>query len=333
MILKLNDKLEEVKYRKLQPKNELIEKLENNKYSYKKINDKYDYNTRIITKSLYYVEDNMIGEYSHKNYMEYLFNAWDTHSGIIISPDIIWYTLQCELSSIVSTKVDTYRDLFTTSQEKQEIKVLSSSLTIMPLGTLMNALRNKIPSDISNFLPEFSTTTQRSIFARYAAFCDMVSPYYNYSMFCCGFPAIDVQGDPSDWQKLRSNWQSIGKLFTKDQDYISRVDGLLDRICNSLNDVSFWKEMLTLDKCGSGHQFTVNGWINNLYVQQPDLAFPENYPSHISVVKYKQLDTDKDYEMKQGLICSKKENGFLIPDFAHIIYEKKDETVTEIKTR
>jgi hypothetical protein len=47
------------------------------------------------------------------------------------------------------------------------------------------------------------------------------------------------------------------------------------------------------------------------------------------LVKYKQLNTNKDYEMKQGLFASKKEGGFLVPDFAHIIYEKGPEVTTK----
>lgn len=325
MIITLNDKLEESKYRKPQEKQELVNRLTNAKWDYL---DKKNWKNKIKIQNLFYVEDNMEGDYSHKNYIEYLLAAWDSHLGIIVSPDIIWYTLQCELTSIVATNAETYRSLFTDSNEKKEIKVLSPSLTVMPLDTLMEALAQKIPAGIRAFLPEFSTSTQRSIFARYAAFCDMVSPYYNYSMFMCGFPAINIRGDQADWVKVHHSWKAIGKLFTKHQDYIARVDGILGQICGSLNDADFWRDMFKLDQCGSGHQYTVSGWLANIFEQEPNLKFPENYSSHISTVAYKQLNTKKDYEMKQGLICSRKENGFLLPEFAHIVYEK---TQTVIK--
>lgn len=327
MIITLNDKLEESKYYKPHPKQDLIEKLTDIKWEYP---DKKDYSKRLKIQNLFHIEDNIEGDYSHKNHIEYLLAAWDSHWGIVISPDILWYTLQCELTSIVATHSETYRDLFTTSQEKQDIIVQSNSLTIMPLDTLMAAVRKKIPSDIAAFLPEFSTSNQRSIFARYAAFCDMVSPYYNYSMFCCGFPAIDVRGDQADWAKLHHSWKCLGKMFTKHQDYIARVDDVLSQICGSLSDADFWRDMFKLDKCGSGHQYEVSGWLTSIYEQQPDLKFPENYPSHISMVAYKQRDTKKDYEMKQGLISSKKEGGFLVPDFAHIIYEKTKPVTTPV---
>jgi hypothetical protein len=106
---------------------------------------------------------------------------------------------------------------------------------------------------------------------------------------------------------------------------------LLGRICGSLGDVDFWKDMFSLERCGSGSQYIVLGWINDVYLKTPKLKFVENYSSHISIVKYKQLNTNKDYEMKQGLISSKKEGNFLVPDFAHIIYEKREETKTETK--
>lgn len=325
MIISLNDKLAESKYYKPHPKGDLIDRLTNIKWEYP---DKKDYSKKNKIQSLFFIEDNLEGEYSHKNYMEYLLAAWDSHWGIIVSPDIIWYTLQCELTSIVSTHVETYRSLFSDSPDKQEILVFSPSLTVMPLDTLMQALVEKIPSDVKAFLPEFSTSTQRSIFARYAAFCDMVSPYYNYGMFCCGFPAIDVRGDLTDWQRLHTSWQELGKLFTSHQDYIARVDAVLEKICLSLNDADFWRDMFALDQCGSGHQYTVSGWLASLYEQEPDLKFPENYPSHISEVNYKQLNTKKNYVMKQGLLYSRKENGFLLPDFGHIVYEKTDKPVT-----
>jgi hypothetical protein len=330
MILTLNDKLDAT-HRKLKTKTELVDNLANIESSYVKVGNSYDYSRKVHTQSLFYIEDNIESEYSHQNYMEYLQEAWNTHAGIVITPDILWYALQCELSGLVISKVNTYRDLFTTSQEKQEIKVRSDSMTVMPLDVLMDAVKAKVPSDISGFLPEFSTSTQRSVFARFAAFCDMVSPYYNYSMYCCGFPAIDVRGDAADWQKMRKSWQSIGKLFTEDQDYINRVDDLLGKICGSLGDVDFWKDMFSLERCGSGSQYIVLGWINDVYLKTPSLRFVENYSSHISIVKYKQLDTNKDYEMKQGLISSKKEENFLVPDFAHIIYEKREETKIETK--
>ena len=313
MILTLNDKLEESKHYKPSEKKAIANRLQ-----YKN----GEFSVKTDPQELFYVEDNIDGEYSHKNYMEYLLAVWDSHWGIVVSPDIIWYTLQCELTNLVCKNVESYRDLFITSKEKQEITVQSGSLTVMPLESLMAKLKEKVPSNVEAFLPEFSTSTKRSIMARYAAFCDMVSPYYEYAMFLCGFPAINVLGDASDWIKLKSSWHNVGKLFKKHQNYVNKVDNILEQICDSLSNVSFWKKMFVLEKCGSGHQYETYGWLTDLF--KDEVRYPEIYPSHISIVSYKQLDTNKNYEMKQGLISSKKEGAFLIPDFAYIVYEKKE---------
>jgi hypothetical protein len=322
MIITLNDKLKELDYNPTST-GQIIDILENKKTEY--VNK-----GKTVKQSLFYIEDNIEGKIGHKNYVEYLLAAWDSHYGIVVSPDIIWYLLQCELTSIVATNAETYRDLFTTSKEKKTITIQSNSLTVMPLDALMQALIKEIPSEVTSFLPEFSTSSQRAIFARFAAFADMVSPYYNYCMYCCGFPAIDVRGDQADWAKLHYKWKCLGKMFSKHQDYISRVDNAIAQICGSLNDADFWRDMFNLDRCGSGHQYEVSGWLTNLYLQEPDTRFPENYPSHVSLVAYKQLNTQKDYEMKSGLLASKKEGSFLIPDFAHIIYEKRPEVTMHV---
>jgi hypothetical protein len=114
---------------------------------------------------------------------------------------------------------------------------------------------------------------------------------------------------------------------------VARVESRLGEVCKSIGQADFWKKMFILDKCGSGHQYEVSGWFNELFLQEPDLKFPENYPSHISLVKYKQLDTQKNYEMKQGLMSCARQDRMLIPDFGHIIYEKKDAQTNQVATK
>jgi hypothetical protein len=322
MILTLNDKLEETRY-----------KPSTNEALIRKLNDiKEDWETKTVTQELFYVEDNLPGVYAHRNYLEYLLGAWDSHSGIVIYPDIIWYTLMCELTGIVAYNSDTYRNIFTTSDKKEDIIVISDSLTIMPMDTLIQALSEKVPSDVKQFIPEFSTSGTRSTLAKFAAFADMASPYYNYMVLLCGFPAIDVQGEKLDWERLSNSWKTLGKLFTKHSNYVAKVQDVLDNIVTSMTDADFWKKMFSLHQCGSGHQYLTKGWITSLFEYEPDMAYPENYASHISIVKYKQLNTQKEYDMKQGLFSSKKENGFLKPEFAHIIYERRKPEVRAYKS-
>jgi hypothetical protein len=320
MLLTLKEDLKVSQYRKPNKHNFLIDNL---------TDKKSDYTKKVTTQSLFHVSNDLTGEVSHRNYMDYLLTAWDCHYGIVVSPDIIWYTLLCELTGIVAKKTEEYRDLFSTSKEKQEVIVYSDSMTIMPLNTLVSALKNKVPTDVNVFLPDFSTSNERSEFARYAAFADMVSPYYNYGMYCCGFPAIDVQGEQMDWKLIFDNWQNLAKLFKFDKSYFDKVSAILDHIVLACDDILHWKNMFELEECGSGHQYLVNGWLADMFVEKPRVRYTENYSAHISTVKYTQLQTKKNYEMKQGLFSSNLDsNNFLRPEFAKVVYEKTDEVST-----
>lgn len=274
-----------------------------------------------VTHQLEYCQDSIgAGQAFHKNYMEYLQKAWGDHLSIVISPEIVWYTLLCELAAIVKADPEKYRDVFTTSKEKQNIIVVTAELVVMPLNQMVDLLRHVVPTNTSKFFPEFSTSTERSIWACNAAFADMCSPYYNYMMLLCGFPSIDVRGDKEDWENLVQSWNNLKDIVPGQ--WHQQVAKILSDIYASLDDAAFWKGMFRLEKCGSGSQVEVCGWWANLYVTQPKVAYPENYAPHVSIVSYRQLNLQKDYEMRVGLFLSKQEDEFLIPDFGYVVHEK-----------
>ncbi len=262
------------------------------------------------------------GQAYHKNYMTYLKKCWAEHLGIVVTPDILWYTLLCEIAGITKANPEQYRSLFTTSDEKQEIVIMSGSLVVMPLSTLIEALKDYVPTDTDQFLPEFTTSTLRSKHAFRAAFCDMCSPYYNYSMMLCGFPVIDVRGTEEDYNLMTEKWRGLSKLFNNHTKWFTEVQEILDNCFLKMNDASWWREMFILEKCGSGGDVDISGWFTKLFLEQPRPRYPENFSSCVSIVDYKQLETDKNYRMQDGLFISKMEGDFLVPDFGFVVHER-----------
>jgi len=260
-------------------------------------------------------------QHYHNNYLDYLEKCWADHLGIVITPDIIWYTILCEFASLVKDESETYRSLFTDSPEKKDITVSSGSLTIMPLDTLTEALRDNVPTDSNTFFPKFHTYTDNSKHAFLAAFCDICSPYYNYMMLLCGFPYIDIKGSIDDWKVLNEQWNELKKLIQQNEQWIRLVDATLNSIVSSFNDIEFWKNIFKIDHCGSGHQTLVTGWFTNLFRIQPRVRYAENFSSHVSNIKYKQLDTNKHYEMSVGLFNSILKDEFMEPSFSFIVYD------------
>jgi hypothetical protein len=69
----------------------------------------------------------------HKNFMHYLTLAWFNHFSVILSPDIIFYTILAEVADEILTEPDTYRHLFTDSFDKKIILTETSDPTKIDL--------------------------------------------------------------------------------------------------------------------------------------------------------------------------------------------------------
>lgn len=291
---------------------------------------KTDYTTGKVIQSLFHVHDNIDGDFYHTNYLSYLENCWGSHLGVVLTPDIIWYTLLCELTSIVSKDVEKFRHLFTDSKEKQKILVPDTTKPILPLNLVIEQLRHLVPDCLAdNFLEDFSTSDDRAIEARYAAFADLVSPYYSYGMFCCGISKIDIRGTKEDWKNLASRWELANQKGLVDGDYYKRVKGILNNLVKQIDnpDVEFLKKIFWGKRCGSGSQIDVYGWFTDLYKDAPeDGRFSHNFATHVAKVEYEHIQTKEEWEMRQGILSSKLVGDMLEPMFGRIVYEKRKTT-------
>ena len=295
---------------------------------------KLDYKNRMtgegktMSQQLFYRVDSIgDGQAFHKNYMEYLQKAWGDHLSIVISPEVLWYSVLCELATMIKADPEKFRPIFSTTQEKQTLIVVTAAGEIMPLNELVDLLKQVVPSDSSRFFPEFTTSTPRSTWACNAAFADMCSPYYNYCMLMCGFPSINIRGEMEDWQNLIAHWEKM-KDITPGK-WHNQVLNVFKDVYANLDSPAFWKTMFRLDRCGSGSQVEVSGWLTNLFPTQPSVRYPENYSPHVSIVPYHHLSLKKDFEMRAGLFFSKQQDEFLVPDYGFIVHEKKEPIVLE----
>ena len=260
-------------------------------------------------------------QHYHLNYLTYLEKCWSDHLGVVVTPDIVWYTLLAELAIIIKKDPETFRQLFSKSDKKEEILVFSGDPVEMPLDILTDALKNRVPIDTENVFPEFSTRTPKSLHAFQAAFCDMCSPYYNYGMMLCNIPKINVRGTIDDWKNLSDKWKTLSKTIIGSTKWTKVVSKTLDSLVENFQNKEFWKGIFSLERCGSGHQTEVLGWFKDFFSFQPSMRYVKNYSPHISVVKYKQINFNQDFEMSVGLFGSKKEDDFMVPDFSFVINE------------
>lgn len=270
--------------------------------------------------------DTFTGTVFHNNYLDYLSKCYSSHNGIIVKPDYIWYTILCEMAVIVKNEPEKFRKIFTDSNIKKEVSVFTDHPVVMPIDTLIEEVFKLIPSELkkSDILLDFSTLTKKSIFGLSTAFLDAVSPYYNYSMYMCGYNKINVFGVVGDYQLIVDSMLRLVSIFegTHITTYFAKCLVTLNAIIDNFDDKEFWKNIFYVTYCGSGHQEEAEGWFKDLFDVYPDVAYVSNFSSHISVIKYKNLDTGKSYEMKSGILSSVESSDYLVPDFEFYINEK-----------
>lgn len=171
-----------------------------------------------------------------------------------------------------------------------------------------------------------------------------MSPYYYNALTKCGIPRIKILGTKQDWSTLEKKLhrmatevfnQKIGSSEDADEDddrdnrvvtYLKEVIEVVQKIQTD-NTKEFWEKMYQIDKCRSGHTAYVKGWINKLYRSGGNDFY--NYRPHVSLVTYKDLDSQKDYELRCGLLYSSIEQGtseldtkfpWLVMDIVSYIY-------------
>jgi hypothetical protein len=262
---------------------------------------------------------NMDAKIVHRNYLDYLCLCWKRHYGVVVSPTILWNMVLNNMAYKVNKTPDVFRKYFSESDEKQEICVQQGG-NLIDVKLLVEGLMGRIPTDI--MIPcflGFSTDTENAKIANYTAFLDMVSPYYNYSMYLCGIPKVKVLGTKEDWEHFIDNCNVIAKIIPEFGDYLIKVSSKVDDIAKGSADFS---QIFRLDRCGSGSQAEVAGWIRDFYIEQPRVSYPENFISCMAKIDYHNYNDGQDYRMFAGLFTSTNEDGYLVPAFDKMYFQK-----------
>ncbi len=267
----------------------------------------------------------------HANYMEYLTQCYAIHLGIEITPDTFWYQVLSEIAQQVKETPEIFRDLFTDSDEKKEITVQTNQIDHLPLEQIIEQLKKLVPMDTESFFPKFSTTSQECFFAYQAAFAEACSPFYSYSTCLCGYPKIRIRGGKEDYDSLKDHLSKISFIFRgrgEITNYISKVQNCLGAFRSAFQsgNIDYLSKILTTKSCGSGGEIECDGWwTKNMYVKDMSRQRPENFPSGISRVEYKNLETQRNFSLNVGLFYSKVDSDEIaVPDWAIAVTEIRE---------
>lgn len=269
------------------------------------------------------------------NLISFLHVAWSKHYGIELTPDMFWYTILCSLSDTIKKNAETYRHLFTTSSEKKNIITVTGDPTKIDLNQVIGELDHVMPNNSGIFLPIFSTSSTISQLAFKAAFCDAVSPYYNYMTTLCGIPYVKLLGEKEDWVKLHDSLITVAEFVKScDPKYadwaVNKCAPILNKLAEQFDapDEKFMRDMFEIERCGSGHVAPIKGWIVDVFYDAPTGRYKEvhDFNSHISIVKYANMETGRKFNTKYGLMSvTATSDGGIIPVFCSVIVEVNGE--------
>jgi len=254
--------------------------------------------------------------------------CYSNHLPLAIAPHDLWVVILSEISKEIATNTSSYRQLFTKSETKEMITVPSDSMTEIPINVLSDAVSKNILFDSSILFQNFSTQTPIISETIQAIFCDMASPYYDYSMFMCGIPSIQLLGTVQDWEKVSQGFKDLVHLFNQPSlhSYFKKAQPILEHfISASKGDISidFWKDIFTQKNVGSGGQLTIDGWITKLFMTEHSLPKITNFTKNKGVVKYTQLQTKDEFVAVYGGFDTKlNSDGFYELEYAKYIMQK-----------
>lgn len=284
------------------------------------------------------------------------------HYPLALSPEGLLYLVLHEVSVTVKRDPEFYRDLFTTSNAKQIIKVRNDSLRMgdpnSPWADVMDGfnlkLAEKVPSAImAEALPEFSTHTVASQAASLVAFMDAASPYYEYRVMTkCGIPKIRLLGVPDDYKKLVRACTALAARFERDlEQYFHYLLPVVDKIASQAAgeplDNAFWASIYKhLSASGTD---AMTGWITAFlnyeneegqvrvkqdkhYDWNRDLTkgWPSGYersgtPTHLNCVPFVWEYLGKEYPMQfiGGILAVGNVDGYALPQLGYGILHKE----------
>lgn len=268
----------------------------------------------------------------NRGFVGLLSKAYSEHLPVAIAPHDIWIVLLSEVTKEVAEHAQQYRSLFTQNEEKQLLTVMSGSMTHMPMEQLSAVLGQNVQFNSDILFPAFSTQTPIVKEVIQAIFCDMASPYYDYGMFCCGIPRIELLGTTEDWKLLQQSWLDILTVFNSESmhKYTNKIAPILEQFVQTSQghvNLDFWKNIFTQKNVGSGGDLTIDGWVTDLFMAKHDFPKITNFTSTHGVVKYTQLDTGREFvALYGGFHTEINENGSYQLQYNRFVFEKVVQT-------
>ena len=275
----------------------------------------------------YRVEWKNIHQNYHQGYLWYLYSAYMTDAGIEIAPWYFYNVILHQIAQVIKDNPEEFQGIFTNSNEKISIKMLTPDLDI----ELYTSIIRKLIPDANTydaFFPSWSETPQFYMESIQGLFADMVQKYYSAMVLGCSCPKVRVKGNQEDWDKLVITIENLSEIFNVYKTnslnkYLFQIINYLKSIQTTWTNPDTWKNFFFVTNCGSGHQEGVGGEFRNLLNYKIDCEMlVHQLPNTISrfPFEYLPVPSQSNSYFISGIIGSNlDDSGFLVPSYDYAI--------------
>lgn len=203
-----------------------------------------------------------------------LINCYSYHLPLQITPDEILNNILCVYAKYVNFNAEKFRAQFVTHEGKKPLTYVSGgSYDDSRVPEIVSGLVTLIEKDQGSNIcswgnVNFSTTTDSDKLVRMLSSLYSQGKYYEYhSMFCCGYPSVELLGTLEDWKLLL---ETITKMPSLDDFTIEYKLKLFTTVMNMLGSFDgsdmpsseeFWQSCVTKLAYGSGGEADYIGWM------------------------------------------------------------------------
>lgn len=198
--------------------------------------------------------------------------SFSEHRRLILSPDIVWMTIERGLATHITENAEELRSKFVDFDGKKTIQVRRDYFKKGGVNDWEGCF-DEFSESIGEFIGDkkdlivgnFSTTDKIARVCSEIVLMDAMSEYFNYEVTTmCGIPSVTLEGTVEDWELIRDKAAKLAEFNL--EWWIDKLLPVLDEIVKSAKgnpSVDFWKSWYS-EGGGSGGPY-VTGHIVAFY--------------------------------------------------------------------
>lgn len=308
------------------------------------------------------------GDYQEYSlFFQALHHCFARHYPLALRPEVLLYLVVNEIATAVNQNPETFRDVFTSSSEKEKIEVIDNSLIRgnpdCSWGHTINLFEEKLaekvpPATMEALLPRFSTETIESRAATLVAFMDAAQSFYEYHTgTLCGIPRIRLDGSLADWQKFSMAVDEMSQIFGRTahlrryfKHLLPVVFKIVDQAGSAPLDNEFWSSIYKWRSVSGGDH--CGGWITAFLAytrdghgqllpkeeslfdwkckRAPDSIGSGSFPTHLSTAPFLWTYYEEKLPMTYvgGILGVENDGGFVSPQLSYAVLNGDPSPVT-----